>query len=103
MIPFSLSRTANTRPLQHSIRFSGRAVMPLKEHCGGVGRGASSLLPSRGGSGCFVSEQAKLACLRTRLCAIVHPQFAENITHMAFDGLDSNHQCLRNLIVGVAS
>src|SRR6266487_5660252 len=27
------------------------SVMPLKEHCGGVGRGASSLLPSRGGSG----------------------------------------------------
>src|SRR6266516_6967700 len=103
MIPFSLSRTANTRPLQHSIRFSGRAVMPLKEHCGGVGIGAS-LLPLREyGSGVVVSEQAKLACLRPRLCAIVHPQFAENITHMAFDGLDGNHQCLCNLIVGGAS
>ncbi len=73
--------------------------MPLKEHCGEVGIGAS-LLPSREyGSGCFVSEQAKHACPRARLCAIVHPQFAENITHMAFDGLDGNHQCLRNLIV----
>ena len=56
-----------------------------------------------GGSGCFVSEQAKLTCPRPRLCAIVHPQFAENVTHMAFDGLDGNHQCLRNLIVGGAS
>ena len=77
--------------------------MPLKEHCGGVGIGASLLPLQEYSSGVVVSEQAKLACSRPRLCAIIHPQLAENIAHMAFDGLDSDHQCLRNLIVGGAS
>ena len=45
----------------------------------------------RNGSGVFVSEQAERACPHPRLCAIVHPQFAENMAHMAFDGLDGDH------------
>src|SRR5437588_8931667 len=50
----------------------------------------------------FLTQQAKLSCLYYRLHPIRYTQFGEDVADMAFDGINSNHQFLRDLLVGCA-
>jgi hypothetical protein len=49
------------------------------------------------------SQQAKLSCLPDCLYAVVDAQFGEDVADMAFDGINDNHQLLRNLLVGCST
>ncbi len=44
-------------------------------------------------------EETKLACLSGRLHTVLHVQFGKNVTDMAFDRINGNDQCLRNLLI----
>src|SRR5712692_2666520 len=51
----------------------------------------------------FIREQAESTGARHRLNAVIHPQFLEDVGHMAFDGIQGNHQHLSNLLVRVTA
>ena len=48
----------------------------------------------------FLSQKIKFSCLPYCSDAVIHAQFGEDMTDMAFDRIDGNDQLLGNFLVG---
>src|SRR6266704_7021454 len=55
--------------------------------------------PCKKSSG-LLTQQATFPCLSDRLYTVADAQFGEDMTDMAFDGIEGNDQFLSNLLVG---
>lgn len=47
----------------------------------------------------FIGEQSEALDLHHSLDAVIHSQLRKDIAHMAFDGVDREHQCFSNLLI----